>query len=244
MNDHLHDCYDQSFYDSFRDSSLRSAEVIVPLVMEWCGARSVVDVGCGLGIWLSVFLRSGVQRVLGLDGPHVTADELVIPADCFRSRDLARAEPVGETFDLAMSLEVAEHLPPPSADPIVGLLTSLAPVVLFSAAIPGQPGTHHVNAQWHDYWHRKFGQRGFVALDPLRPRLWHDEAVSLHYRQNLFLYVKQDRLAQDRQLSSLPAANCLTLVDQDAIADQLGLRATLARLPRLVARKLFPGGGD
>ncbi len=51
-------------------------------------------------------------------------------------------------FDLATSLEVTGRLPESSADTIVNLITSLAPVVFFSAAISGQGGNDPVNGQW------------------------------------------------------------------------------------------------
>jgi hypothetical protein len=48
-------------------------------------------------------------------------------------------------FDLAISLEVAEHLPEGSAGALVSTLIEAAPVVVFSAAIKGQSGTNHIN---------------------------------------------------------------------------------------------------
>ena len=61
---------------------------------------------------------------------------------------------MGRRFDLALCLDVTEHLPRECADPLVTLLTSLAPVVAFSAAIPVQDSYNHVNCQWPAYWFR------------------------------------------------------------------------------------------
>ena len=55
-------------------------------------------------------------------------------------------------FDLAISLEVAEHLKSSSSEDFVQSLTTLAPMILFSAAIPHQGGLHHINEQWLEYW--------------------------------------------------------------------------------------------
>jgi hypothetical protein len=71
---------------------------------------------------------------LGYDGPHVTP--LCIPKDRFAAVDLRQPLPADRKFDLAISGEVAEHLPAT----LVGTLTSVSDVVLFSAAIPGQGG--------------------------------------------------------------------------------------------------------
>lgn len=234
--------YDGAFYDSFEETSLRSAEVVVPMVLGWLRAGSVADAGCGLGIWLSVFRAQGVSDVLGLDGDYVDRKRLRIPQDCFRPTQLAEPPAVGRTFDLAMSLEVAEHLPPASSERFADFLASLAPVLLFSAAIPGQPGTAHINPRWHRYWHEAFARRGFEAFDPLRPLLWHDERVSLHYRQNIFLYARKDWLASHPAASALraaPPANCLTLIDEGVLEDNLSLGASLRRIPGQLRKRLF-----
>jgi len=62
-------------------------------------------------------------------------------------------------------------------------------VVLFSAALPRQPGDGHVNCRSHAYWVDLFRQQGYVCLDLFRPRVWHDPAVEPWYAQNCFLFV-------------------------------------------------------
>lgn len=58
-----------------------------------------------------------------------------IPKGCFRAADLSQPFQLAEFFDLAICLEVAEHLPKQSAPGFIQSLVRLAPVVLFSAAI-------------------------------------------------------------------------------------------------------------
>ncbi len=186
--------YSREFYEQQRDPSLRSAEVVVPLLLELIGPRSVVDVGCGTGTWLSVLLRHGITDVLGIDGDYVSPAQLLIPSALFQARDLCRPLVVERTFDLALCLEVAEHLPPEAAATIVGSLVRLAPVVVFSAAIPFQGGTGHLNEQWQDYWAEKFAAHDFVALDPLRARIWNDPRVHFPYAQNALMFVRRERL--------------------------------------------------
>jgi len=62
--------YSREFYRTHGAGSGGSAEIIAPLVLSPL-ARSVIDVGCGLRIWLSVFEESGVKDVFGIDGDHV-----------------------------------------------------------------------------------------------------------------------------------------------------------------------------
>ncbi len=180
--------YDHKFYDAIRSGSRRSAEVVIPIVLELIQAKAVVDVGCGDGTWLAVFRELGVKDMLGLDGEYVDRRQLQIPELEFRPTDLSRPFALERSFDLAISLEVAEHLPAESAEGFVRSITRLAPVVLFSAAIPFQGGTNHLNEQWPDYWTGLFGKYRYLAIDCIRPRTWDDDRVEFWYRQNCFLY--------------------------------------------------------
>ena len=71
------------------------------------------------------FASSGVRRVLGIDGDYLNRDQLLIPADCFLAADLSNPPPIEERFDLAICLEVAEHLPAQHADRFIRFLTRL-----------------------------------------------------------------------------------------------------------------------
>jgi len=228
--------YSGTFFDQIQSESLSSARVVVPHVSELIRPTKVVDVGCATGAWLSVFGECGVKTMAGLDGPYVDPSKLLIPPDCFRAVDLMKPFHLSERFDLAMSLEVAEHLPDASAKSFVNSLCRLAPIILFSAAIPGQMGTYHINEQWPEYWRLLFSAEGFRMFDPFRSRLWHDQRVALWYRQNMFLYIEDDFLRHNERLSCLPEIrneSDLILIDANIF---FGVRATLKRLPSLVAR--------
>jgi SAM-dependent methyltransferase len=188
--------YSESYYLRLRDGARRSAQVVVPLVLRLVEPNSVVDVGCALGTWLRVFQENGISDIHGVDRPHVDHAKLEIPRDCFMAHDLRDTLDVVRTFDLVLSLEVAEHLPEACADQLVEDLTALGPVVLFSAAIPDQGGAGHVNEQLPDYWAKKFEARGFVPVDALRMSIWQNAEVDWWYAQNMLLYVHQNRLSQ------------------------------------------------
>jgi hypothetical protein len=181
--------YDSKFYRSQMDGSQRSARAIVPLVMELAPfVRSVVDIGCGTGGFLKVFEEHTIADFLGVDGDYVDTSLLRIRGDRFLAADLSRPLNLGRRFDLAMSLEVAEHLSESRARSFVEDLTRLSDVILFSAAIPGQGGTHHVNEQWQDYWAEEFGRLGYLPFDAIRPHIWTDQSVETWYAQNTILY--------------------------------------------------------
>jgi hypothetical protein len=173
--------------------------------MKMIPCNSVVDVGCGVATWLRVFEEHGVSDVTGFDGEYVDPNLIEINATNFYAMDLSSPPEWGRTFDLAVSLEVAEHLPAGAADKFVSFLASLAPSVLFSAAIPGQGGRNHVNEQWPDYWVKRFQKHGFVVLDVIREAIWNNENVEPWYAQNTFLFIRQDVLSGNSILRDLAA---------------------------------------
>ncbi len=186
--------YARAYYDDIKAGSLRSARVVLPLVLDIVAPHSVLDVGCGVGTWLSVCSELGVPDVLGLDGGYVEREQLFIAPDRFVATDLEQPIDLDRRFDLAMSLEVAEHLAPAAADAFVASLVRHADVVLFSAAIPEQGGAHHVNEQWPAYWAARFAAHGYLPADVLRPSVWLDDRVEAWYAQNVLLYLDARRL--------------------------------------------------
>lgn len=229
--------YDEHFYDEMNERVLMSAKTVVPAVLNMLQPQSVVDVGCGIGTWLSVFRACGVETVLGIDGDYINRSKLLIPSSSFMSMNLAEPFVLPQRFDLAVSLEVAEHLPPQCASSFVSSLCRSAPAVLFSAAVPGQGGEHHVNEQWPEYWRRLFATHEFGMFDALRPSLWYDETVAVCYRQNLFLFFSKTLLDSRPALRHFPEVKDetgLMLISPQIAFDQMGLRATVKRLPRLV----------
>lgn len=182
--------YSEKFYEEMETSSITSAEVIVPIVMDLILPESVIDVGCAEGRWLSVFSKAGA-KVFGVDGVWVKPEQLIIPKEQFQSIDIEKPFTLNRATDLVVSLEVAEHLPESSADGFIESLVKLAPVVLFSAAIPMQGGSHHINEQWPEYWSEKFSKHDYIPVDCIRRRVWDNKKVSFFYAQNIFIYVKK-----------------------------------------------------
>lgn len=192
----------EMFSEPLEDGRRRSAKAVVPLIMELVCPKKVVDVGCGLGTWLKVFSDHGVDEILGIDDNSVDTNKLAIRADRFLAHDLKEPLQIAGQFDLVLSLEVAEHLPEESAPVLVDSLTRLAPLVLFSAAIPFQAGVNHINEQWPEYWAEHFRQKGYVAVDCVRRKIWKNESVERWYAQNILLFVRQDRLGDYPLLQS------------------------------------------
>lgn len=203
--------YSSEYFQLVDAQSDSSAEVVVPILCELLAPTAVVDVGCGSGIWLKHFLLEGILDVLGIDGPWIDRELLSIPESCFEVVDLSQPPKPRRGFDLVLSLEVAEHLPPKAAEPFVNFLVGLGPAVAFSAAIPSQGGSGHLNEQWPGYWSRLFSNRGYVPFDVIRPEIWADERVAWWFRQNLTLYVDEKRTVQYERLG-VPSKEVLPLV--------------------------------
>jgi len=214
-----------------------SAVAIVDLVLLYLCPTSVVDVGCGTGVFLDEFEKRGVNTILGLDGP--AAKEVFKPdRSSFLTVDLASPVRLNRRFDLALCLEVAEHLPADSADCLVETLTDLAPVVLFSAAHPSQGGQGHVNEQWPAYWYRRFARHGYVALDVLRGPLSDDPGVLDCYRRNLVFYVESSHSSKILgRAEDLEVPDAFVLSHQDGVTVDL-LHQPWGVLVRTLTRKL------
>jgi hypothetical protein len=188
--------FDEQVYALLREGCQRSAAAVVPHLYAWFAPTSVADVGGGEGWWGQEFAKiGGVQRVSVFDSTaQARTDGKVayVPVDLEQPGMLATWGALG--FDLALCLEVAEHVHPTHADALIAGLCALAPIIVFSAAIPSQGGHGHVNEQWTGYWYGKFVSHAFDCYDP-RMRFWADEEIEPWYRQNLLVYVRRGWLA-------------------------------------------------
>lgn len=236
--------YDRAFYDTVNSAGATSAGAVLPHVLKIVPATSVIDVGCGTGIWACEARRLGVEDVVGVDGAYVPADQRRLVGSSFVERDLTKPLSIGRTADLALCLEVAEHLPQRSSDHLIGELVNLAPAVLFSAATPLQGGTDHINEQWPSYWIERFETHGYTCWDAVRPKVRYDADVAWIYRQNLMLVLGPGHPA----LSSMQSSSRLMVpvegdVEFEYVARYLleredGLKRTVKRLPGLIFERV------
>lgn len=232
MKSQVNAVYGYDFYTGGEDDPYDSPRAVVPAVCYLLHPKRVLDVGCGIGIWLSVFREYGVDYILGIDGFHVDPKWLRIPKESFKQADLSCPLELNERFDLAVCLEVAEHLPPRSADGLLDLLTKSSPCVLFSAAIPLQGGVEHVNERWPEYWHAKFQERDFRKFDVIRGGIWANPKVRYWYRQNIFLYAHAPYVPTNHALAGATfTADDLMLIHRDIFEAHFRLRQLLRRLP-------------
>ncbi len=183
--------YTGTFYLYIESGSLRSAKVVVPLVLKELSPVGVLDVGCGAGAWLSEYKNHGITDFRGVDGDYVPASSLLIPADHFRSQDVTLKFDLGRRFSLVQCLEVGEHLPTDFSRVLVENLTVHGDVILFSAATPGQGGENHINEQTREFWRLLFAEHSYKPFDLFRPMIRGNRSVESWYRHNIILYVAE-----------------------------------------------------
>ena len=184
--------YTGGFHNTRHQETNYAAEKILRIILDsYPTISSAIDVGCGVGTFLLFLEREGISDVLGLDGNWVSQDLLVLPFSKFRAVDLIEFPEIDRVFDLAICLEVAEHLPPQNARKFIEKLCNLSDVILFSAAVPGQGGVSHLNEAWQSYWAKLFSELSYFPIDIIRPKIWNDSAIPWWYRQNTFVYMKR-----------------------------------------------------
>jgi hypothetical protein len=232
--------YDDTYFDAQVEGSLRSARVIVPIVTGLVNPRSVIDIGCGCGGWLRAFRENGVETLRGMDLACIDRSKLLIHPSEFGHVDLQQPFEIEGTYDLAVCLEVAEHLSSKSSRNLIHALAALAPIILFSAAIPGQGGTCHINEQWPSYWQTLFLDHGYQRLDPIRPRIWQDGRVEWWYRQNILMYASEEAIANFSFLQAVKnsAQTQLECIHPAILRRLLSVRGMLGELPRATWRRL------
>lgn len=246
--------YNDVWYQQQVSLAYRSAKIYVEHLHKVIQPKRVVDVGCGRGAWLKAFGESSATTLVGIDGTWNSQEKMIDPKILFYGVDLNRPISIGqERFDLAICLEVAEHLKPESAETFIRSLTDLSNVLVFGAAYSGQGGTDHFNEQPHSYWAEIFNALGYLAYDYFRPALWGELEVRFWYQQNTFFYVKKNS-TEELKLSKLGLQpilntkwmNCIhpVMYERTRLASEISMakRYILTPIYSRIPKQLLPIG--
>lgn len=169
---------DDTFYKkTLRPDRQQSYKLIAKYVKRqaYPKTKSVIDYGCGSGWFLHWLDYYGVKTVKGLepckDAASVRDVDVTVGDKTYRMsprvvknitrRSLKRPIKLKRKFDLAMCIEVAEHIDEKYADLVVENITRHTNLLIFSAATPGQGGYGHINEQPFVYWEEKLNKAGF-----------------------------------------------------------------------------------
>lgn len=180
--------YSQRFYDFVEKSSGRSASSLIEALNLGYPIKSILDIGCGRGIWLKAWQDKGIEDILGIDGEYVEKNTLCISPEKFMPLDITIPFNLNKSFDLVECLEVAEHISESAATTLINSIVIHGNIILFSAATPGQGGEHHVNEQPLEYWAEHFEKLGYHAFDYPRKCIQHLHHIEPWYRYNCVIY--------------------------------------------------------
>jgi SAM-dependent methyltransferase len=169
-----------------------SATIVFNILDRLLTIDSVLDLGCGIGVWMQAALARPGRSVLGVDLEAFAPEDLLAPSETIVNTAIDRTVDLHRRFDLTLCLETVEHIEPARAVEVVSNCVRHSDIVLFSAAIPGQGGLHHVNEQLPEYWQCLFDQAGYEVVDVIRPLIWCDPGIPLWYRQNILLFVNRE----------------------------------------------------
>ena len=175
----------------YRKRNMRSPRVILDILFKFYQPKTAIDVGCALCCWTEVLKSHGIT-VTAIDGEWYDKESVEI-ADNFICHNLNNGVLKIDKVDLAICLEVAEHVEATHAKDLVETLTGASDVILFSAAIPKQGGQGHVNEQWMTYWKEMFEERDYLFADIIRPVIWTNKDVEVWYRQNTVMFIHKDK---------------------------------------------------
>lgn len=150
--------------------------------------RTVVDIGCGPGTYVSAFRECGFDA-FGIDvDERIRGKDYIIHADIFDYH-------FDHKVDLAVSLEVAEHLQPETSLMFVDKLIEASDMILFSAAYPGQNGDGHINCRFLKEWMEIFASKGYcvddVATYHMKEHIVFDKKVTGWFTRNAVILVNK-----------------------------------------------------
>jgi hypothetical protein len=156
--------YDKDFFQSLQ--KYRPVyHFIADIIVAHLAPKSVVDWGCGCGYVLEKLKMQGITHLGGVEGSEEVRP--FIPESLVDHIDIMDVLLI-ELFDydLAITMEVAEHIPEKDAGRFVNTVCGSANKwVWWTAAVPGQDGTGHINCQPLSYWEEVFGEVGLFEPD-------------------------------------------------------------------------------
>ena len=186
--------YDKKFFANTLKFESQSAQAFVKILIKHFAPKSVIDIGCGSGIYLTEFAKNNVD-ILGCEGSPAAVTSSSV-GNKIKLHDLCQPLELNRQFDLCLCLEVAEHLDESCADTLIGALTGLASTIVFTAATPGQgpKSLGHINEQPPEYWQEKFKRKNFILNENLTEIIKQEMAaqnIVWWLVKNLMIYEKQ-----------------------------------------------------
>lgn len=155
--------YTEEYFKQIIEEEEGQADRLASYLISTYQPKSVVDFGCANGLYLEPFYNTGNIHVLGLDYSAEAVKMAKIPNIVLT--DLRQPYNTVSKFDLALCIEVLEHIEEEYADIVVENIINSSDIVIISPATIGQGGVGHVNLQYKKYWKEKFEKEGFQYME-------------------------------------------------------------------------------
>ncbi len=233
MSKSLSEMYNDTFYKNQIEGSLASATVVFNNLFNIYRPNSVLDIGCGRGTWLYAAEKLGVTKLHGIDGPWLKQADMLSNNIEFKPTNMEVEISVAEKYDLAISVEVAEHISKTSARDFISSLCAASDVVLFGAAVTCQGGENHINEQRQSYWANLFSNQGYRCFDIIRNEIWDNESVEVWYRQNTLIYVNKDRNDLISVFEPLETNQMLDIIHPDMFENRVIFYRNILKKPTI-----------
>ena len=166
MTDELANVYDRAFFRDYSAENPAYADAcayVAEVIFERFGPKTAIDWGCGAGLHVAALRALGVDAI-GVDGVVLEPDQRAPDVD-IREADLRYPVPAGiapSSYDLALCVDVLEHLEDRDSAAALDNICRGAGLVILSCAPPGQGGHHHVNERPRRYWVARMAEIGWT----------------------------------------------------------------------------------
>jgi SAM-dependent methyltransferase len=185
--------YDDKFFEKNLEWNKPIAAKLVNILIDYFNPSSVVDLGCGNAEFLSEFYKKGIL-IQGYEGSCFAIKKALIDKKYIQLFDLKNKIDSPRRYDLALCLEVAEHIENKFSQRLIENLTTLSDTVVFTAAPPGQGGHFHMNEQPREFWIDIFKQRNYNYDAQITERVRNDmkkDGVLWWYCDNIMVFKRK-----------------------------------------------------
>jgi SAM-dependent methyltransferase len=121
--------------------------------------KTVLDAGCAMGFLVEALRKRGVEAY-GVDISEFAISQVHddIKAFCWVG---SVTDPLPDRYDLIVTIETLEHVPPGDAEKAIKNLTEYSDDFLFSSTPHDYEEETHLNVQPPSYWATNFARQGF-----------------------------------------------------------------------------------
>lgn len=190
----LDNTYSKAWMEHIRKDEEYSAQVMADSVVRDLQFDSVLDFGSGPGNHINeIFKRKSSIKAFAIDGTSFGEDFICDKAINFKQLDFTLPFQSFDRVDLVTCCEVVEHIDAKYESVLCDNISGcVGKYLVLTAAIPGQPGNHHVNCKPLKYWINLFQTTYGLKYDEAITEKWRNEwrqkKIKFYFYQNLMVF--------------------------------------------------------